>query len=375
MKINGMSSAERTGRRKEFEEIVKAYLESQDTVKNLQVGKPLKSNSSLSIRPDFMIKAIDVDIEIIIEIKWFSSDVTPMQPIINAALWLSQADNYGRMLIVSSQANDVQRKQLRRLGVILVDRDDLASWTVANPDYLLRLKQIAFIDMVPEFRSPHYESLSEAVKSADELVSSLLDYQYVHEVAEEYAATKKKKREEADDIKKEIKRFKFNHNKGKWRQYEKLCEKVIRFLFAENLDSIKPQAPLGENEIYRTDFIAAIKPSNSSFWHFVREDLKSLFIVFEFKHYREEIGQNEIFLTEKYLYANAYRKVAIIMTHHGSSQNADRVRRGVMRDSGCLMLVLNDDDLETMIDMKLNNNDPSDHLYEMTFEFLQDITR
>ena len=61
------------------------------------------------------------------------------------------------------------------------------------------------------------------------------------------------------------------------------------------------------------DLLCGLKGS-STFWRILIEHYNSRFIVFEYKNYKEEINQNNIFVTEKYLFNSALRNVAIIIS-------------------------------------------------------------
>lgn len=99
--------------------------------------------------------------------------------------------------------------------------------------------------------------------------------------------------------------------------------------------------------------------------------MKSLFVVFECKNYAEGIGQGEVLTTEKYLFPKAFSAFAVICTRKGfGNENARKFVQGTMRENGCLMLVLDDDDVIRMIDMRINGGDPSDCLYEKAMRFL-----
>ena len=61
------------------------------------------------------------------------------------------------------------------------------------------------------------------------------------------------------------------------------------------------------------------------------------------------IRQGQICTTEKYLFETALRKVAIIITRHGIDENGMRLAKGILRESGKLIIILNDEDIKEMI--------------------------
>ena len=59
------------------------------------------------------------------------------------------------------------------------------------------------------------------------------------------------------------------------------------------------------------DLIARLVPKETSaFWQSLAQDFRCRYIVFEFRNYTEEISQNQIYTTEKYLYPTALRPAA-----------------------------------------------------------------
>jgi hypothetical protein len=97
--------------------------------------------------------------------------------------------------------------------------------------------------------------------------------------------------------------------------------------------------------------------------------------VFEFKNYRERITQNEIYTTEKYLYAAALRSVAIIIARGGDGESAKRTMRGALREQGKLMLCLSLAELCTLLRGRDAGDDPTGLLIEKIDAMLIGIAR
>lgn len=107
-------------------------------------------------------------------------------------------------------------------------------------------------------------------------------------------------------------------------RYESLCVDVLKYLFDDELALWKVQERTYDN-LYRFDLICRIKDGSvSGFWKTIEQFFNSKYVVFEFKNYREQITQREIYTTEKYLYLKALRGVAIIISCHGTDNNAEK---------------------------------------------------
>ena len=146
-------------------------------------------------------------------------------------------------------------------------------------------------------------------------------------------------------------------------EYENLCYDTLNYLFDDEL-SLWHRQQNSNSDLYRFDLICKIKEGQvSGLWTTVLQCLNSKYIIFEFKNYKKEITQKEIYTTDKYLYLKALRGVAIIVSCKGASSNAEKAIRGTFRENGKLILSINNDDLVKMVKMKMEKNIPADHLY------------
>ena len=84
-------------------------------------------------------------------------------------------------------------------------------------------------------------------------------------------------------------------------EYEKLCAKILKELFMDDLSIWKEQKK-SNADLYRFDLICKIKDDKvSPFWKFLEDFFNTKYIIFEFKNYKDAITQKEIYTTEKYL--------------------------------------------------------------------------
>lgn len=160
-----------------------------------------------------------------------------------------------------------------------------------------------------------------------------------------------------------------------YEEYENLCYDTLQYLFSDDL-SLWNRQETSNSELYRFDLICKIKDGNvSGLWATLLRYFNSKYIIFEFKNYTDRITQREIYTTDKYLYLKALRSVAIIISCNGSSENAQKAIRGTLRENGKLILSIDNNDLIKMIDIKLNNEAPSDYLYDLLDNLLIDLEK
>lgn len=146
--------------------------------------------------------------------------------------------------------------------------------------------------------------------------------------------------------------------------YERTCTQILKYLFEEDLLLWSNQA-ISNDGLYRFDLICKVKNGNTSdFFNTIKSFFNSKYVVFEYKNYKDYITQKEIYTTEKYLYSKALRSVAIIISRKGVDENGLKAIKGSIRENGKLIISLNDEDLFSMVNMKNNNNIPSDYLSE-----------
>ena len=143
------------------------------------------------------------------------------------------------------------------------------------------------------------------------------------------------------------------------KKYEKLLEEIIKDIFSDELMLFQSQYRT-EDGINIFDMICKIKNGvNDDFFSIIEKFYKTKYILFEFKNYQAPIKQGEICTTEKYLFEAALRKVAIIISRHGIDENGKKLAEGILRESGKLIIVLNDTDLKRMIELYIKGDKPT----------------
>lgn len=158
-----------------------------------------------------------------------------------------------------------------------------------------------------------------------------------------------------------------------WSKFEKLCERILKYLFNDHLSGWKKQVRT-DDELNRFDYVCRIKPT-TDFWNFVLQQMHSRYIIFEFKNYKDKIKQGQVLTTEKYLLEKALRRVAIMITRKGAHESAIKMAQGAMRESGKLILILKDEEICKMLHMKEKGSDPTDLLFDITDNFLLSLPR
>ena len=159
------------------------------------------------------------------------------------------------------------------------------------------------------------------------------------------------------------------------KKYEKLIGEIIKILFSDKLGLFFEQSRT-EYGINIFDMICKIKNNvDDEFFTTIEKYFNSKYILFEYKNYDDLIGQGEIHSTEKYLYKTALRNVAIIITRRGINENGRRTIEGILRETGRLIIVLNDEDIKEMINLYNKNKEISIILENKLDELLVHIEK
>lgn len=157
------------------------------------------------------------------------------------------------------------------------------------------------------------------------------------------------------------------------KEYENICSDIIEYLFKSEFTQMSNQHRT-EDSLFRMDLLCGLKGS-TEFWKSMIKYYNSKFVVFEYKNYSEKLEQNLIYITEKYLFDIALRNVAIIISREGFSENAKKATIGSLVEKNKLILELTDEDLIYMIRLKMDGEEPSDHLLEKWEKYLMSISK
>lgn len=257
------------------------------------------------------------------------------------------------LLVVSCLVpGDLRLALEERFRLTIVDRSDLLIWADGAPELLDELSAILEVDPTGADRPAASARVLE------------IDGPYLppNPPAEDKKGT---------DLCLKLRGIK--GGKRNWQAFEALGDEILRYLFPKDLHGWHKQRATDDG-LSRYDYVCRIRPT-TEFWQFIVQHLNSRYMVFEFKNYSEKIKQGQILTTEKYLLERGLRRVAIVISRHGASENAQKMAQGAMREHGKLILVLSDEEVCKMLHMKERGEDPSDFLFETTDQFLTSLPR
>lgn len=261
--------------------------------------------------------------------------------------------NKGMLVVSCLLPGELRHALEQKFSIAFVDQVDLRIWCAAHPDLADELDALLETNpSEPQATTPNRvqptsasKPLQDSSPQAPDARGSLL--------CRELQAVKK--------------------GKASWAQYEKTCEKILKYLFPNDLHGWHSQKRTDDG-LNRYDYVCRVRPT-TEFWKFVIDHLDSRYILFEFKNYAGKIKQGQILTTEKYLLERGLRRMAIIMTRVGAEAHAIAMTQGAMREHGKLMLVIDDAKVCEMLHMKERGEDPTDFLFEIADNFLLTLPR
>lgn len=268
------------------------------------------------------------------------------------------------LLIVSSNIPSFQKKDIfDRYRIVVLDIENLVFYSRNDLALLKRLSQITYYPI------DHIQGQA--------LVENELLELFPTPIAEESSEYIGKETTQNEIFIKELKDCPAGRENS--REYEELCERILRHFFEANYFNRLTSQHKTADEHFRMDLIGALKITQNNnesmhpFWQMLVQHYNSHFVVFEFKNYTEEIDQNLIYITEKYLFDAALRNVAIIISRKGFSTSAKFAAKGCLKEHGKLILDINNEDIINML--KAPGDDPADYLLTKLEEFLMEISK
>lgn len=307
-----------------------------------------------------------------IEVKYYRTSRARPALVEAAAVRLvdnAAKDNFMKVILVVSSflTDDLREDFQRRLGVNLLDARGLRAMASKEPFLLERLESMLVVDQIDD----DFIRVQDSRFRSDGIYREEFNFENTLILNEVDEGLGKPSRDDGRIICAEL--HDIPPGRTKATKYEKWCERAIAYMFKNDLEGWHSQKGTDDG-LNRFDLICRIKPV-SDFWRFLMEHLGSRYILFEFKNYRDPIGQEEVLTTEKYLFEKGLRKVALMITRKGGSGSATVMAQGAMREHGKLMLILDDEDLCHMLKMKDEGEDASDYLFEKADKFLVSLAR
>ena len=268
------------------------------------------------------------------------------------------------LLIVSSKIPSFQKSEIYdRFKIVVWDIDNLVFYTKKNPILFKQLAQVTYFPI--DYIEGSLCEESELAGLSVELIES--------EIGQEVA----KEKDISVELLHRLKECEAGNEHSS--EFEDICEEILRYLFEANYFNRLTRQRKTEDGRFRMDLIGSLKTSQNKdesihpLWQMLVQHYNSHFVVFEFKNYSEQIDQNLIYITEKYLFNAALRNVAFIISREGFSSAAKFAAEGCLKEDGKLIIDVTKKDLVKMLELK--SDKAADYLLDKLEDFLMGISK
>jgi len=160
--------------------------------------------------------------------------------------------------------------------------------------------------------------------------------------------------------------------KDGWRDYERLCTKILTYIFTPDLGTPDIQTRSDDG----LEIMDAIFPMRSSLppWSWIRSEYASRFVVAEFKNYCDPIRQQQVESIAQYLWHKAQRNFGFLISRKEPSESAKSQRRKEWLN-GKYIIFLSDENLLEMLDLRENKEQPFDVIDAQIENFLRTLSQ
>ncbi|WP_448140384.1 hypothetical protein [Sphingopyxis fribergensis] len=165
---------------------------------------------------------------------------------------------------------------------------------------------------------------------------------------------------------------------------EEITSRIFAFLFPGDLVQTEPATKRTEDGLNIYDLVFQIR-NRTEFWTSLARDMRSRVLLVECKNYASSIKAMQIYTTERYLSPSALRAVALIVTRAKPHPTAIAAASGALRDSGKLILILDEEALCLMLHARdlqrssparaIDENDPAEIINSRLHHFLATLPR
>lgn len=350
---------------KEFEKFCKEMLTtlgyaiiSKDTTCDYH-QEVIINDTGNNVYPDLTIRANDKPVYI--DIKIFRTTHPDYSMLVQTAerlLYKSLHTNDQLVILIANPIKDVLKEEIKNtFDVDIIDKTIIENSIQDNPKLLNSFYY--FTSCIPQTANPsQYQSNSTI-------------YDIIKIVAPKNKKNINKYKQHYQTFLQNLRNI--QPGKSDASKYEKLVTDILKYLFEKDL-SVWAIQLMTDDGLYKYDLVCRINPGNT-FWDSLISDFHSRYVVFEFKNYNEQIKQTQIYTTEKYLYKTALRSVCFLIARNGADKNAIKASKGVLRETGKLLIILSEKDLLNMVALKDKGDSPSDYLYELLDKYLLKIEK
>jgi hypothetical protein len=142
-----------------------------------------------------------------------------------------------------------------------------------------------------------------------------------------------------------------------WDEYQDLCKDILVYCLIPPLLTPFEQSETRDG-LHVRDLIFDIPHGVTGFWNYILI-MYGMAIVVECKNYTEQLKENDMIVTSKYLDPDGLTSLGLILSRKGLHEHGRKGQEKAWRSNKKMILSLNDDDLLKMLELKANSDEPS----------------
>lgn len=145
-------------------------------------------------------------------------------------------------------------------------------------------------------------------------------------------------------------------------KYQALVEDILEYLFSPDLQKFKGKK-VNETGTNIRDIILRNYCENG-FWNLMRTEYGAFYVIADAKNYSDPFGKDCVLQISNYLKRHGSGKFGILCSRFGADNGSEQTIREHWIAYSKLILTVNDSDLVQMLELKENNEDPTEVLRE-----------
>lgn len=154
-----------------------------------------------------------------------------------------------------------------------------------------------------------------------------------------------------------------------WSAYQKLCERILEYLFCPPLGRPNYERANSERTDRRAIVLANWVADPINFWGQMRAFYGAHLVVVDAKNWVNPISKNEVLKVAHYLKSHGAGRFGMIMSRKGCDQSASICLREYWMGEEKMIIVLNDAEVEQMLTLRRSGGNPSNVIRDKIEDF------
>ena len=141
-----------------------------------------------------------------------------------------------------------------------------------------------------------------------------------------------------------------------WNDYQVLCKEILGYCLSPPL--MEPEEQVNASgKLHRIDIVIHIPFSAKGLWNYILNRF-GMAIVAECKNYLDELGENDVLISSKYLNPMGLTTLGLLLTRKGLNEGGIAAQHTLWNTNKLMIVCFNDNDLRKILELKESGDDP-----------------